>query len=276
MEKLQEEPTEEADDPGGGHGPDAQGVVHDAEGGGGGFCEGVSDRAERSWQARLMLIALRADMRMRDFGGAPSAIPAADQQKLNEIINAPDAPAAIKGEATFMGIMIAGLDDINKEKPEDVRRLLQGGGGFLRKISRASAGGPVEEHPVAGARIEDLDAGGRGDALKKLAAGSGPAPGGSGEGHAGVPQAEDGGPGKTKPVDLKFTAADGQPIDLANLRGKVVLVDFWASWCGPCMMEMPNVVSTYGRLHDKGFEIVGISLDVDKAAMEGRLQGTGT
>ena len=72
---------------------------------------------------------------------------------------------------------------------------------------------------------------------------------------------------KGKPLDLKFTAADGSPVDLANLRGKVVLIDFWATWCGPCMKEVPEVVATYKKYHDKGFEIIGISLDHDKDAM---------
>jgi thiol-disulfide isomerase/thioredoxin len=67
-----------------------------------------------------------------------------------------------------------------------------------------------------------------------------------------------------EPLDLKFKAVDGAEIDLARLRGKVVLLDFWAVWCGPCRMEIPNVVATYNDLHKDGFEIVGISLDRDK------------
>ena len=67
-----------------------------------------------------------------------------------------------------------------------------------------------------------------------------------------------------KPLELKFTAVDGKAFDLAKLRGKVVLVDFWATWCGPCRMEIPHVVDTYKKLHEKGFEIVGISLDSSK------------
>ncbi|MBP7949227.1 MAG: redoxin domain-containing protein [Verrucomicrobiales bacterium] len=66
---------------------------------------------------------------------------------------------------------------------------------------------------------------------------------------------------KEKPLELSFTAVDGTEVDLAKLRGKVVLIDFWATWCGPCMAEVPNVVKTYEKLHEKGFEIVGISLD---------------
>jgi len=56
----------------------------------------------------------------------------------------------------------------------------------------------------------------------------------------------------------------GKPLSIAKYKGKVVMIDFWATWCRPCVMELPHVLDTYKKHHDEGFEIIGISLDQEE------------
>jgi thiol-disulfide isomerase/thioredoxin len=71
-----------------------------------------------------------------------------------------------------------------------------------------------------------------------------------------------------KPLALKFKAVDGREVDVQSMKGKVVLVDFWATWCGPCMAELPKVKDAYEKLKPKGFEIIGVSLDREQEELE--------
>ncbi|MFM8803102.1 MAG: TlpA family protein disulfide reductase [Planctomycetia bacterium] len=70
------------------------------------------------------------------------------------------------------------------------------------------------------------------------------------------------------PMEITGTLLNGKKFDQKSLAGKVVLVDFWATWCGPCVAEIPNVLEQYEKYHKDGFEVVGISLDQDREALE--------
>jgi thiol-disulfide isomerase/thioredoxin len=71
-----------------------------------------------------------------------------------------------------------------------------------------------------------------------------------------------------KPMEISGDLLDGKPFNQKSLAGKVVLVDFWATWCGPCVAEIPNMLEQYEKYHAKGFEVVGISLDEDKEKVD--------
>ena len=62
-------------------------------------------------------------------------------------------------------------------------------------------------------------------------------------------------------LDFQQKSADGKQVGYADFKGKYVLIDFWASWCGPCRAENPNVLKAYNRYKDNNFTVVGISLD---------------
>jgi len=70
-------------------------------------------------------------------------------------------------------------------------------------------------------------------------------------------------PGQQAPA-FAMTSLEGKTIQLSDFKGKVTLIDFWASWCGPCRKENPNMVRLYRDFHEKGLEILGVSLDKDK------------
>lgn len=64
-------------------------------------------------------------------------------------------------------------------------------------------------------------------------------------------------------IKLTGVTLEGKPVSLSSLKGKVVLIDFWATWCGPCLREIPNILENYEKYHEQGFEVLAVSTDKD-------------
>jgi thiol-disulfide isomerase/thioredoxin len=220
----------------------------------------------RRWEA--VTIAVEAAIRQKEFDEGKGK---EDSEKLlEEVIEAPTASKEVKGTAAFLRVVLA-LTDVNGMS----RFTLPA---FHRKLTEFLDTYP--DHPravdAAALQINLLEQGetpGADKILDKLAKHRNQQIAMQAKGL--LDQRARFAEWRKTPIELKFTAVDGTEVDFAKLRGKVVLLDFWASWCGPCMSEAPNLVAAYKKLRSRGFEIVGISLDQDKAAMEAAIKSAG-
>ena len=211
----------------------------------------------RRWSARLILVDLQ---NFKSMKGGPKPDPAKLQSELTTIANAKDAPAEVKAMARLNLLGMEFQSATEAGQSADLPALRNGIDAFATDFPDHQAIGVLNLQYAN--LLQSSDPKQATALLEELKENSNPNV--SKQAQALLSQAEL----KSAPLDLEFTAVDGSEVSLAKLRGKVVLLDFWATWCRPCVKEAPNVVATYNKLHEKGFEIIGISLDQNKDALE--------
>ncbi len=213
----------------------------------------------RRWPAKLL--ALRAGLQLRRFNPQPGPTEV-ERAKLDEIINAADASAQTKADAAFTRAMTYTADF--KNKPESYIAFHQAVADFSVKYPTHQLLGQIQATQLRALADDPTPQGA--ELLKKMAAGTDAKQAEAAKGI--LTKRERMAEIRIRPLDLQFTATNGQDVDLALMRGKVVLVSFWASGDGPSMAEMPNIVAAYQKLRPKGLEVVGVSLDQDKGKMQ--------
>jgi thiol-disulfide isomerase/thioredoxin len=206
----------------------------------------------RRWDAKL--VALRFGS-MIQAANSQQPDPAEIEKTLNEVASGTDAPVEAREEAriNLISMHAAGQQTLSLDADKEILA-------FIHDFPMDSDDAQLQKMRLESLTTTDADAAAK--LLDTLLKDPNPAVAEMATGEVAMRDL------MKKPLELQFTAVDGTKVDVAKLRGKVVLVDFWATWCAPCMEEVPDVVKVYNDLHDKGLEIVGISLDQDKTLVE--------
>ena len=223
------------------------------------FKDFIKDYAQspNRWEARMAVMQIANSLAMVNQTEPDMA---GQSDELRSIADDPDAPENVRADAGLVLLQLASLDFDRSRSEEAARSLAAAIQKFIDThpddaripVLRMTEAQAMENYDPDRARKLDTELSGNDD----------PELSGAAKGALELMAM------RTTPLDLKFTAVDGREIDLAALRGQVVLIDFWATWCPPCVEEVPELVATYEKFKDQGFTIVGISLDEDKGALE--------
>jgi thiol-disulfide isomerase/thioredoxin len=208
----------------------------------------------RHWEAKMIHAQVAGLLAQRGLQGTPTSAKAEILSVAKEVIAAPDAPGPIKHDARYVMLQLeCSADGATPSVGKDIEA-------FSHDYPNDPAAESLKYFYAK--RIMATDPAKAQAIFQELAKSSNPQVAQRVASELKLADL------MKKPLDLKYTAIDGREVDLSKMRGKVVLVDFWATWCGPCMSEVPSVVAAFSKYHDKGFEIVGISLDQNKSAVE--------